>query len=85
MSRSVEELVKKDFVERKPSKEDRRYVTLNLLDKGKERFEKIEHDMYLKFKEVFMFIPEDKQMQVIESLALYNEACSKIKEEDSEE
>ena len=85
VSRSVEELVKKDFVERKPSKEDRRYVTLNLLDKGKERFEKIEHDMYLKFKEVFMFIPEDKQMQMIESLALYNEACSKIKGEDPEE
>ena len=52
ISRSVEELVQKEFVERKPSKEDRRYVFLNLLSKGQDRFEKIENDMYNKFKEV---------------------------------
>ena len=32
ISRTVEELVRKDYVERKPSKEDRRYVVLNLTD-----------------------------------------------------
>ncbi len=78
VSRSVEELVQKGFVERKNSKEDRRFVTLNLLPKGQERFEKIEHDMYLKFKEVFTNIPSDKQEQVIEALMLYNEACLKV-------
>ena len=52
VSRAVEELVQKGFVERNPSKEDRRYVVLNLLPKGQTRFEKIENDMYIKFKEV---------------------------------
>jgi len=75
ISRSVEELVKKGFVERNPSKEDRRYVELRLLPKGQERFEIIEHDMYVKFKEVWERIPAEKQEQVLEALKLYNEAC----------
>ena len=75
VSRAVEELVQKCFVERSPSKEDRRYVELRLLQKGQERFEKIEHDMYLKFKDVWELIPEEKRGQVLESLRLYNEAC----------
>lgn len=76
ISRSVEELVQKGFVERKPSKEDRRYVELSLLQKGQERFEKIEHDMYFKFKDVWDRIPAEKQEQVLEALKLYNRACS---------
>ncbi len=84
VSRSVEELVQKGFVERNPSKEDRRYVVLNLLSKGQERFKKIENDMYLKFKEVLEQIPEEKQEQVIEALKLYNEACTKVEEKKNE-
>ena len=80
VSRSVEELVQKDFVERKPAKEDRRYVVLNLLPKGQARFEKIENDMYIRFKEVLEQIPEGKREQVIEALNLYNEACTKVEE-----
>ena len=84
VSRSVEELVQKGFVERNPSKEDRRYVVLNLLPKGQARFEKIENDMYLKFKEVLEQIPEGKQEQVIEALKLYNEACIKVEGKKNE-
>jgi len=80
VSRSVEELVQKGFVERKPSNEDRRFVTLKLLPKGQERFEKIENDMYVKFKEVLEQIPEEKREQVMEALKLYNEACTKAEE-----
>jgi len=82
ISRSVEELVQKGFVERNPSKEDRRYVELRLLPKGQERFEKIEHDMYVKFKEVWEWIPEEKREQVLESLRMYNEACLAMEEKD---
>lgn len=80
ISRSVEELVQKEFVERKPSREDRRYVELRLLQKGQERFEKIEHDMYIKFKEVWDRIPAEKHTQVLEALHLYNEACLVVEE-----
>lgn len=84
VSRSVEELVQKGFVERKPSKEDRRFVTLHLLPEGQKRFEKIEHDMYLKFKEVFEQIPSDKQEQVIDALKQYNEACLKVENKEND-
>lgn len=84
VSRSVEELVQKGFVERQSSKKDRRYVILTLLSKGKERFEKIENDMYVKFKEVLEQIPTEKQEQVIEALRLYNEACAMVEEKKYE-
>lgn len=76
--------MQKGFVERNPSKEDRRYVVLNLLPKGRARFEKIENDMYLKFKKVLEQIPADKQEQVIEALKLYNDACTKVEEKTCE-
>ena len=76
--RTVEELVQKDYVERKPSTEDRRFVVLNLTLKGKERFEKIENDMNRKFKEILDKIPVDKREQVIESLEFYNIACGEL-------
>lgn len=78
VSRTVEELVQKDYVERKPSTEDRRFVVLNLTLKGKERFEKIENDMNRKFKEILDKIPVDKREQVIEALGLYNVACGEL-------
>ena len=78
VSRTVEELVQKDYVERKPSTEDRRFVVLNLTLKGKERFEKIENDMNRKFKEILDKIPIDKRELVIEALELYNVACDEL-------
>ena len=75
ISRMVEELVQKEFVERKPSKEDRRYVGLNLTVKGSERFNQIENNMNIKFKSILDRIPEEKRNQVIEDLELYNVAC----------
>ena len=78
VSRTVEELVQKDYVERKPSTEDRRFVVLNLTLKGKERFEKIENGMNRKFKEILDKIPVDKREQVIEALELYNVACCEL-------
>jgi len=80
VSRVVEELVQKEYVERKPSVEDRRFVTLSLLPQGQVRFEKIENDMYYKFKQVLEQIPEDKREQVIESLKLYHEACQAVED-----
>ena len=75
ISRMVEELVQKEFVERKPSKEDRRYVVLNLTVTGSERFNQIENNMNIKFKSILDRIPEEKRNQVIEALELYNVAC----------
>ncbi|MBR2401229.1 MAG: winged helix-turn-helix transcriptional regulator [Lachnospiraceae bacterium] len=84
ISRLVEDLVQKEYVERKPAVTDRRFVTLNLLPKGQERFEKIEHDMYDRFERILEQIPVDKRMQVIESLKIYNEACRIMEDKNDE-
>ena len=78
VSRSVEELVKKGFVTREPSKTDRRSVVLKLTESGKARFEKIEKDMYIEFKKVFSMIEKSDQDKVLEALRIYNEACRKV-------
>lgn len=75
ISRSIEELVQKGYVLREPSKKDRRCVVLTLTKDGEARFNKIESDMYEKFKEVFSYIEKDKQDMVLEALQLYNAAC----------
>ena len=80
VSRSVEELVRKEYVERKSSKEDRRWVTLNLQPKGQEHFEKIERDMNLKFQEILNEIQREKHEQVMEALQLYVDACKRTEE-----
>lgn len=78
VSRSVDELVKKGFVTREPSKTDRRSVVLKLTESGKARFEKIEKDMYIEFKKVFSMIGKSDQDKVLEALRIYNEACRKV-------
>jgi DNA-binding MarR family transcriptional regulator len=75
ISRGIEELVQKGYVNREPSKEDRRCVVLSLTKDGQTRFEKIEADMNIQFEIVFSGIDKGKQDQVLESLKLYNEAC----------
>ncbi|MCR5558467.1 MAG: MarR family transcriptional regulator [Butyrivibrio sp.] len=78
VSRSVEELVKKGFVTREPSKTDRRSVVLKLTKSGNARFDKIEKDMYIEFKKVFSMIKKSDQDKVLEALRIYNEACKKV-------
>ena len=63
------------WFKRSLSKEDRRYVVLNLTVKGSERFNQIENNMNIKFKSILDRIPEEKRNQVIEALELYNVAC----------
>jgi DNA-binding MarR family transcriptional regulator len=77
VSRTVEELVQKGYVIRKPSQTDRRSVVLTLTEVGQAHYRTIENDMNEKFRKVFSRIPKDKQEQVLEALRLYNEACEK--------
>ena len=81
VSRSVEELVKKGYILRRPSEKDRRSVVLTLTKSGEERYNKIEADMYTEFKKVFSKIKKSDQDKVLEALRIYNEAC-RMAEED---
>ncbi len=85
VSRSVEELVKKGFVTREPSKTDRRCVVLKLSESGNARFEKIEKDMHTEFKKVFSMIDKSDQEKVLDALRIYNEACRKAEDRANED
>ena len=77
MSRTVNNLVTKNFVGRNLDSKDRRYVTISLTAKGHTLFESIEAQMDKYFKDIFSYIPEEKGAQVLESLALIVDATNK--------
>lgn len=77
VSRGVEELVQKGYVNREPSRKDRRSVVLSLTDSGAARFSRIENDMYEIFRAVLSHLEPCRREQVLEALRFYNEACGK--------
>lgn len=81
MSRTVDILVKKDFVLRSPSKADRRSIDIELTPKGLTTFDDVENKMEDKFKTIFNQIPLEDQATVFNGLniiieAFTNEFCN---------
>jgi len=77
VSRTVEQLVSNDILVRQPDLSDRRYVVLQLTQKGEVLFGTIEQRMAVYFTEIIEAIPKEKREQVIESLQLFSEAIHK--------
>ncbi len=68
LSRTVDNMVKSGLLNRLFNPQDRRYVSLTLTDEGKKAFDTIEHLFNVYLTRVFEFIPEDKHLQIMESL-----------------
>jgi len=74
MSRTVNNLVEKDYVLRETDANDRRYVKIKLTEKGHKLYSSIESSMNNYYKDIMDSIPEEKRSQVIESLRLLDNA-----------
>lgn len=74
MSRTVNNLVNSEYARRELDPDDRRYVMITLTDKGTELFISIESGMDEHYLTIYNCIPEDKRVQVLESLQLLNDA-----------
>ncbi|WP_019228654.1 MarR family winged helix-turn-helix transcriptional regulator [Sedimentibacter sp. B4] len=74
MSRTINNLVESNLVIRDVDMENRRYVIIQLTEKGSSVFRNIEESMDEYYKCIFNSIPENKRSQVIESLQLLKEA-----------
>ncbi|NNJ29486.1 MarR family winged helix-turn-helix transcriptional regulator [Lacrimispora defluvii] len=74
MSRTINNLVESDFVLRESDLENRRYVIIQLTEKGRSVFKDIEESMETYYRDIFNAIPERKRYQVLESLELLKEA-----------
>lgn len=79
MSRTINNLVEGDLAIREIHPEDRRYITIELTEKGKEVFKSIEDSMELYYKSILNSISEDKRKQVLESLELLADAVKQNK------
>lgn len=79
LSRTVNNLVKSNLVQRVLDPEDRRYVTISLTPKGLAIFNGIEDGMDNHYSEIYGCIPEEKRAQVLESLELLIDVFNKCK------
>lgn len=77
MSRTVESLVKKNFVFRSPSKVDRRSINIKLTSNGLNIFNRIESRMDTEFKNIFQQISTEDQSTVFNGLNIIIEAFMK--------
>ncbi|HEY8893081.1 MAG TPA: MarR family transcriptional regulator [Clostridium sp.] len=79
MSRTINNLVEDMLVIRETHAENRRYVNIELTDKGQEVYQSIEISMEIYYKKIFQSIPKDKRQQVLESLKLLTNAVKNNK------
>lgn len=77
-SRTVDNLVKLNYVNLDTFKENRRFVKITLTDKGQNLFESIENNATQYYKKILELIPENKKDQLIESLEYLLLAVSKV-------
>ena len=70
MSRTINNLVTYGLVKRETDSENRRYISIELTEKGTEVFKEIEDSMQEYYARIFQAIPQDKRMQVLESLEI---------------
>lgn len=79
MSRTTNNLVDSELVNRDLDQENRRYVNIQLTEKGQTVFKTIEESMSEYYEGIFNMIPEEKRVQVLESLIILKEAVEKNK------
>jgi DNA-binding MarR family transcriptional regulator len=79
MSRTINNLVEGSLVNRDLDVENRRYVSIQLTNKGIEVFNNIEESMATYYSSIFSSIPENKRSQVLESLKLLTTAVKENK------
>lgn len=79
MSRTINNLVEDGLVNRDLDAENRRYISIQLTNKGIEVFNNIEESMVTYYSSIFSTIPENKRSQVLESLKLLTVAVKENK------
>lgn len=78
MSRTVNHLVNDNLVQRGIDPRDHRYVTISLTLQGQKIFKEVESNMNSYFQKLYQSIPEDKKLQVLDSLQVLANTLGKI-------
>lgn len=85
VSRTVEDLVNKGYLQRTPNPNDRRYVDIELTENGKRIFKEIELNSRRYFEAILENIPQEKHDNVLEGIQIFSSALYKVLKRDSTE
>ncbi len=83
VSRTVDDLVNKGLLERNPNPSDRRYVDIELTEKGQQTFREIELNSRRYFEAVLEIIPENKRDITLEGIQIFSSALYQILKTDT--
>lgn len=81
LSRVVDKMVEAGYLNRTEKKDDRRFLSISLTEKGSRKAEEIYTGCNLYFEKLFKLIPENKHLSVIESLTLLTSAMNGLRNE----
>lgn len=86
MSRTVDNLVKQDYVIREVDAENRKFIKIKLSEKGYELFKSTEENMERYYNDVLEDIPKCKRQQILEDFDILLEALENVNgsKEDNE-
>ena len=80
LSRTVDKMVEIGLLDRRESREDRRYLSLSLTRQGQQAALKINRTCNEYYEELFKRIPENKHSAVVESLSLLSDALYQLRQ-----
>jgi len=83
VSRTVDDLVNKGYLDRKPNPDDRRYVDIELTEKGQKVFLEIELNSRRYFEAVLEIIPENKRETTLEGIQIFSSALYQVFKKDT--
>ncbi|WP_346353308.1 MarR family winged helix-turn-helix transcriptional regulator [Azotosporobacter soli] len=83
VSRLVDKLVQEGLIDRQENSADRRYSSLILTEAGRAVFQSVETKMGDHFMEVLAALPQEKRMQIVESIELLGNAVSTIRNRET--
>ncbi len=83
VSRTVDDLVNKGYLDRNPNPDDRRYVDIELTKKGQKVFLEIELNSRRYFEAVLEIIPENKRETTLEGIQIFSSALYQVLKKDT--
>ncbi|HML32019.1 MarR family winged helix-turn-helix transcriptional regulator [Sporomusa sphaeroides] len=85
VSRTVDDLVNKGYLERKPNPKDRRYVDIELTEKGQKTFQEIQLSSRQYFETILENIPENKRETTLDGIQTFSTALYQVFKKDTTE
>ncbi|WP_169717047.1 MarR family winged helix-turn-helix transcriptional regulator [Sporomusa acidovorans] len=78
VSRTVDDLVNKGYLDRNQNPDDRRYVDIILTEKGQKTFQEIELNSRRYFESILEKIPENKRETTLEGIQNFSDALCQV-------